>query len=207
MNVSFKKIATLSIYFISAIALCSIIIGFITGNQLKRGGNSEIEHIVLTMYDDIDTGKYEELFNVSFEGKWGTKDERAKEKFYYFDGIVSKNNFIKRAMKDFGKNGWRVRFTSLEIRNIRSLTRSEFAGQYPQENEVLQYVDGNNDIKTINLVKVKGYMVGRCAIIDWEKELPIVWTSQKWKALIRGNPADFDILHREQWFTNIHFNI
>lgn len=179
--------------------------GFITDNQLKRGGNNEIENIVFTMYADIDTGNYEELFSISFEGKWGTKHE--PEKSYYFDGIVSKDDFIKRAIKDFGKNGWRVRFTSLEILNMRSLTRSEFAGQYPRENEVLMYVDVNNDIKDISLVNVKGYMVGRCAIIDWEKELPIVWTNQRWKAIIRGNPADFDLLHREQWFTNINFNI
>ncbi len=167
MNVSFKKLATIIVYVISVIALFSIIIGFINGKQLKRGGNNEIENIVFTMYADIDTGNYEELFSISFEGKWGTKHE--PEKSYYFDGIVSRDDFIKRAIKDFGKNGWRVRFTSLEILNMRSLTRSEFAGQYPRENEVLMYVDVNNDIKDISLVNVKGYMVGRCAIIDWEK--------------------------------------
>ena len=101
MNVSFKKLATIIVYLISVIALCSIIIGFINGTQLKQGGNNEIENIVLTMYADIDTGNYEELFSISFEGKWGTKYEREKEKSYYFDGIVSKDNFIKRIRPGF----------------------------------------------------------------------------------------------------------
>ncbi len=205
MNVSFKKLATIVVYVISVIALFSIISGFINGKQLKRGGKNEIENIVLTMYAAIDTGNYEELFGISFEGKWQRKDEREKEKSYYFDGIINKDDFIKRAVKDFGKNGWRIRFTSLEILNIRNLTRSEFAGQYPREHEVLQYVDENRGIKDISLVRVKGYMVGRCAIINWEKELPIVWTSQRWKAIIRGNPAALDLLHSEQWLANINF--
>ena len=205
MTVSFHKIATLSIYAIAVIAFFSIISGFITGEQGQRRGKNEIEQIVFTMYDAIDQGQYEDLFNVSFEGRWGTHQERDRKKSYYFDGLLSKDDFIKKALKDFGKNGWRIRFTSLAIPNIRHLTRTEFANQYPQEHEVLQYVDPNHDINTVYLATVKGYKVGRCAIIDWEKDLPLVWTHQKWKALIRGNPADFDLLHREHWLTKIDF--
>ncbi len=205
MNVSFKKLATIVVYVISVIALFSIVIGFVTDKQLVRGGNNEIENIVFTMYADIDTGDYEALFHSSFEGMWGTKHQAEKERSYSFDGIVSQENFIQRATKDFGKNGWRIRFTSLDILNIRTFSRFEFADQYPREHNVLQYIDGNNSIKNISVVHVKGFMVGRCAIINWEKELPIVWTNQKWKALIRGNPADFDLLHKEQWLTSINF--
>ncbi|MCP4374412.1 MAG: hypothetical protein GY797_40865 [Deltaproteobacteria bacterium] len=204
---NFKQIASLSMYFIAIIAFVSIMSGFITGERLQRRGNNEIEQIVFRMYDDIDTGNYEELFQLSFEGRWKKKPEQKKERFYYFDGVVSKEHFLKRAGKDFGKNGWRIRFTSLEIRAIRPFTRPEFADHYPREHEILRHVDASNDITKIYVVEIKGYMVGRCAILDWEKELPIVWTNQKWKALIRGNPADFDIFHREQWFTNIKFNI
>ena len=207
MNLNFKKIASLSIYLVAIIAFVSIMSGFITGEQVQRRGNNEIEQIVFRMYDDIDTGKYEELFQLSFEGRWKKKPEQKKERLYAFDGIVSKEHFLKRAGKDFGKNGWRIRFTSLEIKNIHPFTRAEFTEQYPREHEILHHIDPGKKITKIYVVEVKGYMVGRCAIIDWKKELPIVWTDQKWKALIRGNPVDFDIFHREQWFTNLKFNI
>lgn len=199
------KFTTLVVYVISGIALFSITMDFMTAEPLHWGGHGEIEQSVLTMYAAIDNGHYEDLFNLSFEGKWGTKQDRANARSYYFDGIVSKDDFINQAQKDFGAHGWRVHFTSLAIRNLRSLTRAEFTSQYPREYAILQYVDRANAINTIYLANVKGYIVGNCAITDWEKELPIVWTGQKWKALIRGNPADFDPLHREQWFVNINF--
>lgn len=202
------KVTTIIIYVLALIALSSIIFSFIQDNQLKRVGLSETEAIVFKIYYCIDQGNYVDLYNLSFEGRWSAKnDEIGKVKSYLLDGLMNQNNFIGHASKDYGKNGWRLHFTSLEITNLTNISRADFASDFPHENEILNYVDQENNIERIYIVNVKGYIVGSCAITDWEKKLPLIWTDQGWKAIVTGTPEDLSPLHREQYLADINFRI
>ena len=202
------KVTTIIIYVLALIALSSIVFNFISDNQTKRVGSSEIETMVFKIYYSIDQGNYVDLYNLSFEGIWSAKnDEIGKAKSYLLDGLIDKNNFIELASKDYGKNGWRLHFTSLEITDVTIFSQEDFASEFSPENEILNYADQENNIKRIHVVKIKGYIVGGCAITDWEKKLPLIWTDQGWKAIVTGTPEDLSPLHREQWLADINFRI
>lgn len=202
------KVTTIIIYVLALIALASIVFSFIHDNQLKRVGLSEVEAIAFKIYYCIDKGKYVDLYNLSFEGRWSEKnDEIGKAKSYFLDGLIDKNNFIENASKDYGKNGWRLNFTSLEITDVTNISRADFVSDFPPENEILNYVDQENNIKRIYIVNVEGYIVGGCAITDWGKKLPLIWTDQGWKAIVTGTPEDLLTLHREQYLADINFRI
>lgn len=202
------KATTITIYILALIALSSVIFSFIRDNNLKRVDSSEAEAIAFKIYYCIDKGKYVDLYNLSFEGRWSEKNpEIGKAKSYLLDGLMKQNNFIEHASKDYGKNGWRLHFTSLEITGVTNISRADFASDFPPENEILNYVDQENNINRIYIVNVEGYIVGSCAITDWGKKLPLVWTGHGWKAIVTGTPEDFSPLHREQYLADINFRI
>ena len=208
MKRTIMKVTTISIYVLALIALSLIIFGFIRDNKLKRVGSSEVEAIAYEIYYCIDKGKYVDLYNLSFEGRWSEKkDEAGEAKSYLLDGLMNQNNFIELANIDYGENGWRVNFTSLEITDVSNISRADFASDFPPENEILNYVDKENNIERIYIVNVVGYIVGSCAINDWRKKLPLIWIDQGWKAIVPGTPEDLLPIHREQYLADINFRI
>jgi len=199
---------TVTIYILALIAFSSIIFGFFRNKQLERVRFGEIETVVFKIYDCIDKGNYVDLYYYSYEGRWIEKSgEIGKPKSYSLDGLIDKNIFIEHAIEDYGKNGWRLHFLSLGITDVTTISRADFASEFSHENGILDYIDYENYIKSIYIVNVKGYIIGSCAITDWEKKLPLIWTGQSWKAIVTGTPEDLSPLHREQWLTDINFRI
>jgi len=114
---------------------------------------------------------------------------------------------IETAIKDYGKNGWRLRFTKLEITGLQVISRDKFEKQFPREHEILDYFDQDNKIQKIFIINLTGYIIGNCSITDWIKKLPLVWTGKGWAAIVTGTPDDLSPLHREEWLTDINFKI
>ncbi len=210
MSEHFIKITTIFVYIISIIALATIIFGFVN-DSLKESKEEykigNIKGIVFDLYNSIDNGHYENLYDISLEGKWIPKKVVEGKRQYSFNGIVEKDNFIKKVRRDFGESGWRIHFTSLKILNVSKLPRSDFKNQFIRESIILDYFDTEEIIKEIYIVKLEGYIIGGCSIVDWSKDLPIVRYDKKWKAIVTGTPEDYDIFHREQWLTDINFEI
>ena len=208
MKITIMKVLTITIYILAVIAFSSIVFGFIRNKQLERVRFGEIENVVFKIYDCIDKGNYVDLYYYSYEGRWIEKSSGfGKPKSYSLDGLIDKNIFIEHAIEDYGKNGWRVHFSSLEITDVTTISRADFASEFSHENEILNYFDYENYIKGIYIVNVKGYIIGSCAIANWEKKLPLIWTGQSWKAIVTGTPEDLNPIHREQWLTDIKFRI
>jgi len=210
MSGRFIKITTIFIYIISIIGLTTIIFGFVNGSleesreEYKVGS---IKGIVFELYNSIDNGHYENLYDISLEGKWIPKKKVEGKRQYSFNGIVERDYFLKKAKRDFGGSGWRIHFTSLKILDVSKLSRSKFESQFIRESIILDNFDTEEIIKEIYIVKIEGHIIGSCAIVDWEKDLPIVRYGKKWKAIVTGTPEDYDIFHREQWLTDINFKI
>jgi len=210
----FIKITTIFVYIISIIALATIIFGFVNGSleeskeEYKIGNiKGNIKGIVFDLYNSIDNGHYENLYDISLEGKWIPKKIVEGKRQYSFNGIVEKDYFLKKAKRDFGGSGWRIHFTSVKILDVSKLARSKFENQFTRESMILDYFDTEEIIKEIYIVKLEGYIIGSCSIVDWNKDLPIVRYGKKWKAIVTGTPEDYDIFHREQWLTDINFEI
>lgn len=208
MKITVIKVMTVTIYIVAFIAFSSIVFGFFHDKQLEQVGFGEIENVVLKIYNCIDKGNYVDLYYNSCEGRWIEKSrEIGKPKVYSLDGLVEKNVFLEHALADYGKNGWRLHFSALEITDVTTISRADFASKFLHENEILNHIDHEKDFKEIYIVNVKGYIIGSCAIADWEKKLPLIWTGKSWRAIVTGTPEDLNPIHREQWLTDINFRI
>ena len=197
-----KKILLLLIYSIAIIALIFIMVEFFSNINLEWGTNDEISAIAMKFYKNIDKGDYKNIYNYIIEGKWKRiyADEVIK---YSLAGIYEKDYFLKRYINEFGKDGWKIYNESLAIVGKNKITRSEFKNYYLCENNILDYIDPENNIKYINIVEVSGYNIGTCSIKEWRRKIPIVWYKDNWKIILPGSPEGLNVLHREGIFSNI----
>ena len=206
MDIKRSNILILIIYLVAVIAVVNIFSEFINFGEKGNISSKQLKNFIYNLYNFIDKGEYVKLFDLSIEGKWKLKTINNK-KYYCFYGIVDKNNFLAKAERDFGKKGWRIHFFDIEVVEIDKLNLDDFAKQFPQEYEIIKYIDQENKIKNVNIANIKGYIIGACSIANWEKKLPIIWYEQQWKALLSGTPTSLDNMHREQWLTKINFKI
>jgi len=206
-----KKLLNIFIYLISIVALIIIFIGFIKSgnyNYIDINDKNKIERFTLDIYKFIDNGKFENLYDIVLEGKWEPNNDKinGQKKIYIFKGIIDKNNFLKQNIDDFGYNGWRINFNSLKIINIEKIDLQIFMRDYHKEWLILENYKNINNNLNIYIVTIKGYTIGSCSIVDWEKKLPIFFDGKYWKAIVTGTPEDLKSIHREQWLTEINFN-
>lgn len=196
------KILLLLIYSIAIIALIFIMVGFFSNIKLEYGTEDEISALAMKFYKNIDKGDYENIYNYIIEGKWEKTDADEDIK-YSFAGIYEKNYFLRRYIKEFGKDGWKINNESLSISGENKITRSEFKNYYQCENNILDYIDPKNNIKYINIIEINGYNIGTCSIREWRRKIPIVWYKDNWKIILPGSPESLNVLHREGIFSNI----
>ncbi|MCL5771798.1 MAG: hypothetical protein M1479_05955 [Actinobacteria bacterium] len=202
-----KRLLTIFIYVISIIALVIILIGLIKNEKPNYIDNDQIVKIVPDIYSFIDDGKFEKLYDIVLEGKWKSNSEIGKKKIYVLDGILDRDSFLKQNIDDFGYNGWRINFNSLEILNVENIELQKFKEEYFKEWIILKkYNSANSANNNLYIVTVKGYTIGSCSIVNWEKKLPIFFDGKYWKAIVTGTPEDLKAIHKEQWLTEINFN-
>ena len=206
MDIKRNNILILIIYLVAVIAVVNIFSEFINFGEKGNISSKQLKNFIYNLYNFIDKGEYIKLFDLSIEGKWKLETINNK-KYYCFNGIVDKNNFLAKAERDFGKKGWRIHFFDIEVVEIDKLNLDDFAKQFPQEYEIIKYIDQENKIKDVNIANIKGYIIGACSIANWEKKLPIIWYEQQWRALLSGTPTSLDNMHREQWLTKINFKV
>ncbi len=203
-NTIFKRILIIYIYSIAMIALIFITIEFIININLNSGSGNEIETLVLKFYKDADKGNYEDLYNITIEGKWVENDAKIDQN-YSFVGVVEKDYFIKRSIEDFGEDGWKIYATSIEVIDGSKMLRSEFLDDFYREGKILNYIDPKENTKYINIVEVKGYSVGICTIREWRRKIPILWFNDSWKIVLPGSPENLFVLRKEDLYANIEF--
>lgn len=202
-----KRILAIFIYVISIIALVIISIGFIKNEKPNYINNNQIMKLASSIYSFIDDGEYEKLYDIVLEGKWKSNSAIGDKKVYVLDGILDRDSFLTQNINDFGSNGWRINFNSLEILSAENIELQKFKEEYFKQWLILKkYNSANNNIK-LYIVTIKGYNIGNCSIVDWEKKLPIIFDGKYWKAIVTGTPEDLEAIHREQFLTEIKFNV
>jgi hypothetical protein len=201
-----KRLLAIFIYIISIIALVIISIGFIKNEKPNYINNNQIMKVVSGIYSFIDDGEYKKLYDIVLEGKWKSNSAIGDKKIYVLDGILGRDSFLKQNIDDFGSNGWRINFNSLEILSVENIELQKFKEEYFKEWLILKKYNSTNNIK-LYIVTTKGYNIGNCSIVNWEKKLPIFFDGKYWKAIVTGTPEDLKAIHREQWLTEIKFNV
>ena len=202
-----KRILTIFIYIFSIIALFTILIGFIKNENSDYINNDQIIKMVSNIYNFVDNGEYKKLYNIVLEGKWKSNSKIGEKKVYFLDGILDWDSFLKQNIVDFGSNGWRVGFNSLEILSVKNIELQKFEDEYFKEYMILKKYNSTNSNTKLYIVRIKGYTIGSCSIVNWEKKLPIFFNGKYLKAIVTGTPEDLKAIHREQWLTEINFNL
>jgi len=114
---------------------------------------------------------------------------------------------MEKNIDDFGSNGWRIDFNSLEILSVKNIELQKFKDEYFEEFMILKKYNSANSNTKLYIVTIKGYTIGSCSIVNWEKKLPIFFNGKHLKAIVTGTPEDLKAIHREQWLTEINFNL
>jgi len=208
---SSTKMFTIIIYFAALIVISNNVFGLIIrefdiskeNDKILSDDDKEIEKIALSFYEDTDKGKYEELYNLLYEGKWVKNDKNKKED--YCVGIVNKDEFIDKVKRIFGNKGEKISFSRAEVLDIKEINFQDFSTKYPREKEILKYViKGTYNIK-FYLAKLKGSALGACGIFNWQKDLPIISFNKELKVILPGNVENYGIIYRFQWIKNLTF--
>jgi len=212
LKLSNSKILTIIIYIVSIIAFFFIIIQLLSNDKTQIGAvqkiyDSDLENVINKIYYSIDYGNFDVLSSYALEGRWLPAGIQNNKKFYTLNGLVSKEDFINYAVKDYGENGWRLKFTSLEIKDINKIDKEKFLEDFLPEYEIIKFIKFDINKNPVYLANIKGFIVGSCSITDWEKKLPMLWVNTGWKVIVSGTPDDLRLIHRDQWFANINFKI
>ena len=195
MKIRFKLLSWAVLILLSHLILNSI--GLFDHREDK---DPLISH-VYNFYNLIDHGEYEEISKLVIEPVW----ETYAIKKYNFSTLLSDISIKNRLLDDFGVNGWRVSIVAMEIIDRTQFSREEFSKLFIREAQVLDEFDNMNVIKSIEVVTFTGTTTGKCSLNNWIKPIPVITLKDKFLIISKGIPGELDLLHAEQWFTDIPF--
>ena len=176
--------------------------GLYSGLQSTDGHiiSNTITNFVLSQYRMLDKGEYTKVVENLIEGAWVKKDGE-----FVLAGLVGNEKLVEILEDDLGKNGWRIRFVTLDVSGYVTVPREEFPGLLKREGEMLDLIDPNRNIEFVHIVELTGHVTGRCTIVDWVRPVPVVWKNNGYIMLIRGMPEVYDLIHNEQWVKPVFF--
>ncbi len=205
MKSNIKKIPIILLYIAAVVALVFIFTGFLGEKKHIKKSENEIANTIYSFYEFTDSGDFEKLQSITLEGEWYTELKQDNEKEVNLTGVVEKMDFIEKAVKEFGEDGWKTHIISLEILDQTEISYSEFYINFPREYEILKYLNDGEELFTIYVAELKGFRAGACSLIDWSKKIPVIWHDSKWKVVLTGTPKYMEAIHGSHWFTNLEF--
>jgi hypothetical protein len=206
-----KKIIAFLVFFFIAGALIKILSGipvfqsnliYSSGKKMKPPGTDTPSHTAVSFYMLIDSGKYEQAWEMALEPDWvsGGSDvsyfDEVGPGHGDFQGWTPKKEFVERLTGEIGKRGGKIRLSNYEAQDV-SFQESEF-----EENT--QYVKNfeNVDFETIDKVEVRGHMLGACTIYKWDKELFVVKVDGNYRVLLSGEKQSRSLFY-QSWFSDL----
>jgi len=200
-----KKILLIFIYSIAIIAFAVILFGFVNNIPVNKEVNIPVADLVKNFYNCLDKGKYEDLSRIIIEGKWSSEKNLKGKQYHSCTGILNTSEFIKKNEKEFGEDGWALRIVTLNVLDVKKISREEFSLNFQRESEALKKAETLSDVSSFFQVSLSGNRVGRCGVVDWKRNLIVVLYKDSLKAVITGVPKYLDMLYREHFFANLDF--
>ncbi len=159
MKSNIKKIPIIILYITAVVALVFIFTGFLGEKKHIKKSENEIENTIYRFYEFTDSGDFEKLHSITLEGEWYTELKQDNEKENNLTGVVEKIDFIEKAIKEFGEDGWKTHIISVEVVNQTEISYSEFYINFPREYEILKYLNDGEELFTIYVAELKGFRV------------------------------------------------
>lgn len=203
-----SRLAHLAFYAAAAVALLSVLSGMagIGRAEAARTGSADpaLEQYVLAFYHDIDDGNYAAIARRAVEAHW-RKGTAPRE--YHFAGLESPAEFIRHLENDYGKDGWQIRFLSLDVLgSVRLAGKAELEPTEKREAEIVAYLEAMAGRPLpLGVVTIRGHVSGRCNIVNWRRRVLVADPDGQRIVVSRGAPEDYEPVRREQWFTPVRF--
>ena len=195
MNIKFKVLGWAVLLLLSYLIFTSI------GLFNHREEKDPLINYVYNFYKLIDQGEFEELSSLIIEPVWDTYDIKK----YNFLELLSTSVVKEKLLDDFGVNGWRVSIVAMEIIDRQQFSREEYNKLYLREAQVLDIFDKQKIVETIDVVTFTGSTTGKCSLNNWIKPVSVISYNNEYMILSKGIPTELELLHAEQWFTDVPF--
>ena len=185
--------------FLCVVGLAAVVLGR-TGTESQAIQGNRIVDFVKAKYTLLGEGKYQELSQNMVEGVWAGEPNN-----YVIQGLAQKDWIERQLEDDLGVNAWRLRYITLKAVGYSVVDRQSFGALLKRENQMLDLVDPSKSAKKVFLVQMSGHNTGRCSIMQWDRQVPVVRLQGKYVILMRGTPAVYSLVHNEQWFQPARF--
>jgi hypothetical protein len=162
-------------------------------------GNRVVD-FVRSQYGLLGEGKYEQLSGHVVEGLW-----KGESGSYVLTGVMEPRSFTAQMEDDLGVGGWRLHFVTLQAVGYSVMDRGAFGALLSRESQLLDRIDPSKSIRSVFVVKMSGHNTGRCSIVEWERQVPVVQRNGAYVILMRGAPEVYSLVHNEQWFQPVRF--
>lgn len=176
------------------------LLGFIIyeglGFQNRIPGDPGKEAFALSLFRDLDAGRYDRISDNYLEAGWSESGDD-----YIISDWLNRNEILYQLNDDFGYKGWRMRLVALEVVDSWPEEVDRLAETHPRMFTALDSLG----ISEVYIVRVKGSVTGRCSIDNWIKTLPIIEIDGRVKIVSPGLPEDLVLLHPEYFMKDIVF--
>jgi len=170
------------------------------GTESQSIQGNRVVDFVKAQYTLLGEGKYQELSQNMVEGVWAGETNN-----YAIQGLAQKDWMARQLEDDLGVNAWRLRFVTLKAVGYSVVDRQSFGALMKRENQILDLLDPSKSAKKVFMVQMSGHNTGRCSIMQWDRQVPVVRMQGKYVLRMRGPPKVYSLVHNEQWFQPARF--
>ena len=199
VSARWKRITTGALLVLCAVALTITFLG-----KAGAGSRDVLENratrFVKAQYGLLSSGKYDALSQRVVEGRW-----KRGAAGWQLEGILPSTDQARQLEDDLGVGAWRLHFVSLNAVKFSVVPRSQFRGFMRRESEILDAIDPGEHVQSVSVVSMKGHNTGRCSIVEWERQVPVVEKDGDYLILMRGTPEVYSLVRNEQWFEAVRF--
>jgi hypothetical protein len=206
MNNRYGLAALILIIFLAAGAFFRLLVGvplvqsdliYSAVIKKKPPGTKTPENTVKSFYFFIDSGAFEEAWNIILEPDWTGGDvsvsyfDEVKRDPEGFSNWTEKEEFVNRLKKELGEKGARITLNNIDAAQA-AMGKAEFS------NEAIPVVD----VDRIYKVMADGHILGACTIFRWDKEFYVLEIRGKYKVLLSGTKGRKAFFY-QSWFSNL----
>lgn len=177
--------------------LWSAAAGSVSVEELSDEQLAELNETVLKFYKSIDTGNYEEAYQLAFENKW----QKSEGEEYALVGLTSEEEFVSRLTAEIGNNGMRLNIIGIEVLGQSPLPPEHWTPEERPELYALQHLPSEAWVGSVYEVEVGGVLLERCSRWNWFDKVLVAHTQDngEWKLLLPGG-LDPNRPHHIEWF-------
>jgi hypothetical protein len=145
-------------------------------------------------YRAVIRGNYERAYSLSVENVWEVSSGRSRVR-----GLAPESRFVRALEDEIGGDGLPVGIARLDVAWTRRVERPARDDAAAPELLALRFLPAAAAVGPLYEARVRGKLVGNCAISDFARTALLARVDGEWKVLLPGRRRAGD-RHWEEWF-------